>query len=172
MTTQNEFPELENLTEEEITKLLNDKDEFEEMFSNLNTVKNINSIKDQMMTMVADLLKINYSRKENFDEVKETHKLAKQRFLDLQQILQQKFLQQNQLLNQFDYTSLIDKIEQSKIESDEQADQLFQKVSQKEIDLDQFIKEFREIKEKSHLNESKIKCFQKNLQDKTMNHFN
>ncbi|KAJ6236594.1 vacuolar protein sorting-associated protein 37a [Anaeramoeba flamelloides] len=169
--TQNEFPELENLTEEEITKLLNDKDEFEELFSNLSTVKNIDSIKDQMMTIVADLLKINYSQKENLENVQKTHKLAKQRFLDLHQKLQQKFLQQNQLLNQFDYTSLIDKIEQSKNESDEQAEQLFQKVSQKEIELDQFIKEFREIKEKSYLNDSKIKCFQKNLQDKKMNSF-
>eukprot|EP01112_Ceratiomyxa_fruticulosa_P007760 TRINITY_DN2013_c0_g3_i1.p1 TRINITY_DN2013_c0_g3~~TRINITY_DN2013_c0_g3_i1.p1 ORF type:complete len:360 (-),score=68.26 TRINITY_DN2013_c0_g3_i1:297-1376(-) len=149
------FPELEIKSTTEIQELLSKEDQFRAFFDNLEGVKTMRSVRDELRSGNEELAKRNQGREEELNNLRKTLN-EKRNQLTAKRAELAAAQQRQQVINQqFSTPALVSKLAEAAHLMDQESELTVQMFVDGNIDHKEFIKKFMEVRRQYHLRAAK-----------------
>eukprot|EP00511_Aplanochytrium_stocchinoi_P009934 CAMPEP_0204861554 /NCGR_PEP_ID=MMETSP1348-20121228/1702_1 /ASSEMBLY_ACC=CAM_ASM_000700 /TAXON_ID=215587 /ORGANISM="Aplanochytrium stocchinoi, Strain GSBS06" /LENGTH=204 /DNA_ID=CAMNT_0052011017 /DNA_START=216 /DNA_END=830 /DNA_ORIENTATION=- len=156
-----EFEELEEMSLEEMKKLQNDQDAFENFFKSLDLVKNPIEIRDEMHGNNIEQARKNLSYEDKLIKAKMDVDELKQEARNRREAFEVLAKRQAKALERFQPVKLLAKLDEKADEADMASEDVSSSFLSGEIDVNSFLKRYMELRKLYHLRHSKAVQFRK-----------
>jgi len=150
------FPDLDNKTGEELNEMLSNEDLYKDFFDNLEGVKNMRQLRDELRDGNEELAKKNIARGQEIDDLRKLLQDKQEEVKQQRQELERKVQRQQQIMQQFSTPVLIQKLSDAANIADTESEQTATDFLNGDIaDHKDFIKKFMDQRKIYHLRAAK-----------------
>ncbi|CAG8460768.1 17685_t:CDS:2, partial [Cetraspora pellucida] len=150
-----EFPEILTKSKEDLEDLLNNDIFFESFFVSIEQIHNTIAVQNEMRMGNETLAKETLLQENELNQLRQRVQEQENALLELNLTLQEKLKLQQNALQRFSPSVLLTKLKAGVQQSDELSEQMATSFLSGELETDQFIKHFREIRKVFHLRNAK-----------------
>mmetsp|Transcript_26092 Transcript_26092/g.42141 ORF Transcript_26092/g.42141 Transcript_26092/m.42141 type:complete len:328 (-) Transcript_26092:1819-2802(-) len=157
------FPELDDMSYEELEKIQNDDKAFEEFFAALPMPTMTVEMRDQIITSNEKQARVNLGFKERIEKLQESALLLQEEALNHWKHFKQLETRQNAAMRQFDPLRLLTQLESSSNQLDDASEALATEFLDNDISLEDFLKREMDLRKLYHLRRAKAERFRQQL---------
>ncbi|CAG8457318.1 17411_t:CDS:2 [Racocetra persica] len=151
-----EFPEILTKSKEDLEDLLSNDIFFESFFESIEQIHNTIAVQNEMRMGNETIAKETLLQENELNQLRQSVQEQENSLLDLNSTLQEKLNLQQNALQRFSPSVLSTKLKAGVQQSDELSEQMANSFLSGELETDQFIKHFREIRKVFHLRNAKV----------------
>ncbi|CAG8547312.1 4922_t:CDS:2 [Dentiscutata heterogama] len=151
-----EFPEILSKSKEDLEDLISNNVFFETFFESIERIRNTIAVRDEMRMGNEMSAKETLAQENDLNQLRQRVQEQENELLELNSTLQEKLKLQQNALQRFSPSVLLTKLKSGVQQSDELSEQMANSFLSGELETDQFIKHFREIRKVFHLRNAKV----------------
>ncbi|KAL6064765.1 Vacuolar protein sorting-associated protein 37A [Balamuthia mandrillaris] len=151
----NAFPEVQRLSNAQVQNLLKDEQAFLAYADNLPFFKQLYKIRDDLRDTNAQLAEQNIGSEAELSDLRREVFALQESVKEKRAVLEQKVLQQQQIMSRFSVPSLIQKLEEEAAQTEGESDQLAHQFLEGSLSAEDFTKAFLEKRQQHHLQKAK-----------------
>ncbi|RUS23074.1 hypothetical protein BC937DRAFT_92737 [Endogone sp. FLAS-F59071] len=151
-----ECPPIMGMSEEELEELLADDYAFTRFFDELEQVRNMRIVQEELRSGNETLANKNLSKEAELKQLQATVTELNDQYQELRSEFDEKILLQQEALKRFSRSALLARLRSAVYESDELSESIAQSFLDGKLDHDVFVREFRELRKVYHLRASKV----------------
>ncbi|CAG8481169.1 11264_t:CDS:2, partial [Gigaspora rosea] len=150
-----EFPEILTKSKEDLEDLLSNDIVFESFFESIERIRNTIAVQNEMRMGNETIAKETLSQENELNQLRQHVQERENALIELNSTIQEKLKLQQNALQRFSPSVLLTKLKSGVQQSDELSEQMANSFLSGELETDQFIKHFREIRKVFHLRNAK-----------------
>ncbi|RIA84465.1 hypothetical protein C1645_879903, partial [Glomus cerebriforme] len=151
-----EHPILLNKSKEELEDLLNNDVVFDSFMESVEQVRNMKNLQDEMRMGNETMARKILSREQELIQLRNKVDEQEEGLKKLYSTFEEKLKVQQETLKRFSPSILITKLKSETQQSDELSEQMAKSFLDKELEVDHFLKHFREVRKVYHLRNAKV----------------
>ncbi|CAK4179584.1 unnamed protein product [Aphanomyces euteiches] len=150
------FPELDQLSVNQLEKLVTDRATLKAYIKNMDSVVNFMKLYDDLVEGNQELADSNLAHESSISSLQVEIEELKHQLHTAQEGLNVKLAKQNELMTQFQPEPLVARVVDAADEADEASEEIASRFANGEIDVSQFVAEFQPIRKLFHLRTAKV----------------
>ncbi|CAB4416687.1 unnamed protein product [Rhizophagus irregularis] len=151
-----ELPILLNKSKEELEDLLNSDVIFDTFMENVEQVRNMKNLQDEMRMGNENLARKILSQEEELIKLRNSVDGQEKGLKEIYSNFEEKLKVQQEVLKRFSPSILITKLKSETQQSDDLSEQMAKSFLDGELEVDDFLKHFREVRKVYHLRNAKV----------------
>ncbi|KAI8334381.1 hypothetical protein BC941DRAFT_432849 [Chlamydoabsidia padenii] len=160
-SVNSEYIAIMNKSPEEIEELLSNETAFDIFFNDLDRVKNLKTVQEELWNGNENQAHKNLSQEDAVTKLRAEVQDLNTQYTSLKSMFMEKERQQQEAFNRFSSSTVLTRLKAGVYESDDLSESVAQSFLEGSLDHDSFVKQFRELRKVYHLRASKLEKIQK-----------
>ncbi|CAO3589436.1 unnamed protein product [Absidia cylindrospora] len=160
-TANSEYMAIMSKSPEELEELLLNETAFDIFFNNLDWVKNLKTVQDELQIGNENLAHKTLSQEDAVTKLRAEVQDLNTEYTSLKSMFMEKERQQQEAFNRFSSSTVLTRLKAGVYESDDLSESVAQSFLEGSLDHGSFVKQFRELRKVYHLRASKLEKIQK-----------
>ncbi|KAK9717857.1 hypothetical protein K7432_005904 [Basidiobolus ranarum] len=152
----NEFPSIVNKSPEELEKLLTDEEEFENYFTQLEQVLNVETVHRELKEGNESLARSSLSKQPELERLRESISNLEPEWREKKMVFDEQTKLRSEAIKRFSKDNILNQLRNKVATIDHEADDLANQYLTGQLELDVFLKSFRETKKTYHIHAARL----------------
>eukprot|EP00128_Syssomonas_multiformis_P017620 Colp12_sorted_trinity150504_noHs@12404 len=159
-----EFPQIQNMTKDELNEMMNDEMVLLDFVTNLESVRSTTALRESLRTSNLEAARKNLENATVLEEKKQKLADAHIALANMKTNFEGLNTQLEEYLQRFSPEHILDQLKIAAAQAEEQSSDVAHQFANKDINVDDFIKKFRELRKVYHSRAAKAEQLSKQLQ--------